>query len=141
MVHRRDSAVLDLDDARSIVQRVPGAQLALVAGESLLPYGEPMEPVANATLEFFSGGTSADTLAGPVEDAQNGQRPPGELGLTARQIEVLRLLASGRSNREIGQDLGISVYTVDRHISTIYRRIGARGRADATAFAMRNSLL
>ncbi len=62
------------------------------------------------------------------------------LGLTSRQIEVLRLLTSGNTNREIVIELDISVHTVDRHTSTIYRGTGLRGRADATAFALRNGL-
>ena len=60
---------------------------------------------------------------------------------TGRQTEVLRLLAGGMTNREIASALDISVHTVDRHISQIYRRIGARGRADATGYAIRHALV
>ena len=58
--------------------------------------------------------------------------------LTTREIEVLNLIASGKSNQEIAGDLGLSIRTVERHISNIYTKIGATGptaRATATAFA------
>jgi DNA-binding CsgD family transcriptional regulator len=61
-------------------------------------------------------------------------------GLTQREIEVLRLLASGSSNREIGGALSMSVRTAERHINNIYTKINARGRAEATAFALRHKL-
>jgi DNA-binding NarL/FixJ family response regulator len=61
-------------------------------------------------------------------------------GLTARELEVLRLVASGRSNREIADDLVLSVRTVERHVTNLYAKIGARGKADATAYAFRHGL-
>jgi DNA-binding CsgD family transcriptional regulator/tetratricopeptide (TPR) repeat protein len=61
--------------------------------------------------------------------------------LTRREIEVLGRLAAGDTSKEIAAQLGIAVPTVDRHIANIYTKIGARGRADATAFALRHSLL
>jgi DNA-binding CsgD family transcriptional regulator len=61
-------------------------------------------------------------------------------GLTARELEVLRLVASGRSNREIADELTLSVRTVERHVTNLYAKIGARGKADATAYAFRHSL-
>jgi DNA-binding CsgD family transcriptional regulator len=61
-------------------------------------------------------------------------------GLTEREVSVLRLLAGGESNREISNRLVISLRTVERHITNIYAKIGARGKADATAYALRNSL-
>ncbi len=60
--------------------------------------------------------------------------------LTARELEVLRLVASGRSNREIAQQLVLSLRTVERHINNLYAKIGARGKADATAYAFRHGL-
>jgi DNA-binding CsgD family transcriptional regulator/tetratricopeptide (TPR) repeat protein len=57
-------------------------------------------------------------------------------GLTAREIEVLRLVAAGRTSREIAEELVVSVSTVERHIANIYAKIGARGRVDATAYAL-----
>jgi DNA-binding CsgD family transcriptional regulator len=61
-------------------------------------------------------------------------------GLTAREAEVLRLVAQGRTNREIAEELFLSVATVERHITNIYGKIDARGRADATAYAFTHGL-
>ena len=62
--------------------------------------------------------------------------PPA--GLTGREAEILRLLAEGRTNREIAATLVLSVHTIERHLANAYRKIGARNRADATAFVLRN---
>jgi DNA-binding NarL/FixJ family response regulator len=53
---------------------------------------------------------------------------------------VLRLIAGGETNAEIAHRLGLSVNTVERHVSNLYRKIDARGRADATAFAVRRGI-
>jgi DNA-binding CsgD family transcriptional regulator/tetratricopeptide (TPR) repeat protein len=61
-------------------------------------------------------------------------------GLTAREVEVLRLIAAGRSTREIAESLEISPGTVERHVTNLYAKIGAQNRADATAYAFRHGL-
>jgi predicted ATPase/DNA-binding CsgD family transcriptional regulator len=61
-------------------------------------------------------------------------------GLTPRQAEVLILLATGASNKEIAATLGLKVPTVERHIATIYRTVGVHGRVEATRYAMANGL-
>ena len=61
-------------------------------------------------------------------------------GLTAREVAVLRLIAHGTSNRETAATLSISVRTVERHITNLYTKIGARGKADATTYALRHQL-
>jgi DNA-binding NarL/FixJ family response regulator len=53
---------------------------------------------------------------------------------------VLRLIASGKSNGETAAELVLSVRTVERHITNIYAKINARGRADATAYALSHGL-
>ena len=54
---------------------------------------------------------------------------------------MLQLLAGGRTNREIAEELVVAVPTVERHIANLYGKIGARGRADATAYALRHRLI
>ena len=61
-------------------------------------------------------------------------------GLTAREVTVLRLVAGGRTNKEIAAELVLSVGTVERHIANIYGKIGARGRAEATVYALGHGL-
>jgi DNA-binding NarL/FixJ family response regulator len=56
-------------------------------------------------------------------------------GLTARELEVLRLVATGRTNRTIAGDLFLSEKTVARHVSNIFGKLGVSSRAAATAYA------
>jgi DNA-binding NarL/FixJ family response regulator len=60
--------------------------------------------------------------------------------LSQREAEVLRLLANGNSNQQIAAALVLSVRTVERHIANVYAKVGARNRADATAFALRHDM-
>jgi HD-GYP domain-containing protein (c-di-GMP phosphodiesterase class II) len=69
------------------------------------------------------------------------RRREGPAGLTAREIEVLRLLARGLSNKAIGEQLVISPKTAGKHVEHIYTKIGASNRAAAGLFAMRHGLL
>jgi len=62
--------------------------------------------------------------------------PAYPAGLTGREVEVLLLMAKGKTNREIASELVISPRTVQRHTSNIYAKINARNRAEATAFAL-----
>jgi len=62
-------------------------------------------------------------------------------GLTSREVEVLRLVAGGKSNREIAEELRVSVHTVHSHVSHIFDKIGCENRAAATAFALRHNLV
>jgi DNA-binding NarL/FixJ family response regulator len=61
--------------------------------------------------------------------------------LTAREIEVLRLVATGRTNRAIADGLGISEKTVARHLSNIFTKLGLTSRAAATAYAYQHDLV
>lgn len=58
-------------------------------------------------------------------------------GLTSRERDILGRLTAGDTNKQIAGQFGISVHTVERHVTNIYNKIGARNRADATAFAFR----
>jgi DNA-binding CsgD family transcriptional regulator len=72
------------------------------------------------------------------------QRPilPGYLAnLTPREMEVLRLIGSGATNKEIANQLVISIATAERHVANIYNKIGVRNRAEATAFALQHGLV
>jgi len=62
-------------------------------------------------------------------------------GLTEREIDVLRLIASGRTNQEIGDELFISARTVANHVASIFNRTGAANRAEAATYASRNDLI
>ena len=62
-------------------------------------------------------------------------------GLTAREVEVLRLVATGRTNRAIAAELVLSERTVDRHVSNIFTKLGVASRAAATAWAYEHQLV
>ncbi len=62
-------------------------------------------------------------------------------GLTAREVEVIRLLASGQSNKEIADQLFLSPKTVARHLSNIFAKTGSSSRAAATAYAYDHGLM
>ena len=76
-----------------------------------------------------------------VEALVREATPKAAGGLTAREVEVLRHLAGGRTNDEIAEELFVSVRTVERHVANIYAKIGARGRANATAYALSHNLI
>ena len=72
--------------------------------------------------------------AGVSNSPRSAPKNPG--GLTEREVEVLMLAAQGRTNREIAEELSISIRTVQNHIHNIYDKIDVRNRAEATAFAI-----
>ena len=87
-----------------------------------------------------------DLIAEFIEgiEARQGSQPPPLLRVTdllsQREIEVLRLLAAGKSNQQIADELVISPNTVNRHVSNIYAKTGAANRAEATGYAHRHGL-
>jgi|KBSSwiStaDraftv2_1062776.scaffolds.fasta_scaffold23400_7 DNA-binding CsgD family transcriptional regulator/tetratricopeptide (TPR) repeat protein len=70
-----------------------------------------------------------------------GVEPRSAAGLTVRELQVLRLVATGRTNRAIADELGLSEKTVARHISNIFNKLDVSSRAAATAFAFEHRLV
>ena len=66
---------------------------------------------------------------------------PETLSLTARQLEILRLVAQGMSNPEIAARLKLSDHTVKRHVANLLTRLGLSSRAAAAAYATREGLI
>jgi DNA-binding NarL/FixJ family response regulator len=71
--------------------------------------------------------------------SQQSYHPVGDL--TCREVEVLRLIAAGHSNRQIADALFISPRTIERHIANIYLKIDAHSKTEATAYALRHRLV
>ena len=91
-----------------------------------------------AARDVFERLGAAPDLAG-LEIGTNGAALPG--GLSAREAEVLRLVAVGLTNRAIAESLTISERTVDRHVSNIFTKLDVSTRAAATAFAYEHGLV
>jgi DNA-binding NarL/FixJ family response regulator len=70
-----------------------------------------------------------------------GPAPATDGGLTQRELEVLRLVATGMTNREIAEELVLSEKTVARHVSNIFAKVGLSTRAAATAYAYEHDLV
>ena len=110
------------------------------------PHREALTP-DQAAAELRAGVT-AGRLDGDAVDAvlaavghRVARRREGPAGLTPREIDVLRLLARGLSNKEIARRLVISPKTASNHIEHIYAKIDASNRATASLFAMQHGLL
>jgi ATP/maltotriose-dependent transcriptional regulator MalT len=90
-----------------------------------------------ARSAFEELGAAPDVAA--VDELQG--KAAGAHGLTARELEVLRLVATGKSNREIASALVISEHTVARHVQNIFRKLGVASRTGAGAFAFEHHLV
>ena len=103
----------------------------------------------DATRHLRAAEAMADGIANPgrlaevrAALAEMGESPGGALpdGLTNRQAEVLRLLAAGMSSKQIAAELYLSPATVERHLATLYRKLGLSGRVEATRYALAHGL-
>ncbi|MEU5025639.1 AAA family ATPase [Streptomyces milbemycinicus] len=132
------TARLRLAEALITTQRLPESRET--AGELLRQAEAVARELGAAPLE-----TEITTLAGrariPLRQADAETAPPpnpaAALGLTARERDVLRLVAAGRSNRQIAEELFISPKTASVHVSNILAKLGASGRGEAAAIAHR----
>jgi DNA-binding CsgD family transcriptional regulator/tetratricopeptide (TPR) repeat protein len=94
----------------------------------------------DAARGVFAQLGAAPDLARLETLARGGAGSKGH-GLTARELQVLRLLAAGKTNHAIASDLVLAEKTVDRHVSNIYAKLGVSSRAAATAHAYQHRLL
>jgi DNA-binding NarL/FixJ family response regulator len=118
--------------AQQALQEAHGTAAALGAG----PLLAEVEGLARrARLEL---GVEATISAEPAAGAETAAE---RVGLTARELDVLRLVASGATNREIGHALYISQKTVSVHVSRILAKLDARTRVEAAGLAHRLGLL
>lgn len=132
--------------ATELLRRHPGIGFGLISGEddSQLPLrareagmvaclskSQEMSGLLEALQTLARGGTAfAD-----FQSAGMSEERPADFGLTLRQTEVLRLLASGASNKVIAQTLGISPATVKNHLDAIFDKMGVTNRLQAVMLA------
>jgi HD-GYP domain-containing protein (c-di-GMP phosphodiesterase class II) len=130
---------------------IPAAGRILAAADAFQAMSEPRPQrpalTAKAATDALRGDVRAGRLAADAVDAvlaaagqRRGKRRSGPAGLTAREVEVLILIARGASNKQVARALGITSKTAGTHIERIYGKIGA-SRSTATLFAMQYGLL
>jgi HD-GYP domain-containing protein (c-di-GMP phosphodiesterase class II) len=102
----------------------------------------PGDAAAQLAREARAGRLDADVVTAIIDIA--GQPPPRlerPAGLTAREAQVIALLARGLQTKQVARALGISAKTADHHVQNAYRKIGVSSRAAATLFAMQHGLV
>lgn len=114
------------------------ARISIAAACRALGDDETAELEAAAARELFVRLGAAPALA--ELDARTAPGGPDRHGLSTREREVLRLVAAGRTNRDIAEALGISERTVDRHVSNLFTKLDVSSRAAATAWAYQHDL-
>ena len=62
-------------------------------------------------------------------------------GLTNREVEILRRVTSGLTNRQLAEELGISTRTIDAHLRSVYAKLGVKSRGAATRYAIEHHLV
>src|SRR5947209_5704239 len=149
---RPDVALVDLflgDDygaelCRAIRESSPRTRVLLISGAGRMA---PAAARAAGASGFISKDSDAHEVVAAVRRVSFGMTtfPPKadqpEPVLSEREREVLDLIAAGSTNKEIAQSLFLSPYTIKEHTSALYRKLGARNRADAVQRAQRIGLL
>jgi DNA-binding CsgD family transcriptional regulator len=118
------------------------ARVRVLLGEACRALGDE----DSAALEFEAAHDTFEQLEAAPDVARVRSLAPYSKsvdahGLTPRELEVLRLLAEGETNRAIAAELIVSERTVDRHVSNIFAKLGLSTRAAATGYAYKNDLV
>jgi ATP/maltotriose-dependent transcriptional regulator MalT len=123
VLHRRGDRTVPIGRGRELAAALPNARFVALSGDSHKPWLDDQRELQRALAGFLD--------ATPTPEA-NGDSP-----LSHRETDVLRLVASGLSNREIASSLVLSEHTVHRHVANILRKLGQSSRAAAAAQATR----
>jgi len=129
VLHSLDQHWLSVEEGTSFAAKIPGARLVFLNGDI-----EPSEVEGTRAVRSFL----AELGIQPVEaDSPQARFTATDYHLTERQTQVLRLIAQGKTNREIAGTLVLSERTVERHIADAYAKVGARNRVEAAAVVRR----
>ncbi|HLG12055.1 MAG TPA: alpha/beta fold hydrolase [Dehalococcoidia bacterium] len=128
VVHPRDYLTLRPEESMKLAASIREARMVLIDGSDVL--GDSVQGLA-AIEAFLNDVLPRAEQARPVESSTILA-----YGLSQRQRQVLQLIAQGKTNREIAEELVLSERTVQRHIADLYLKINVRNRAEATSFAM-----
>jgi DNA-binding NarL/FixJ family response regulator len=114
---------------------------ALGAGaHGFIPKSANAQMLLDAIRHVLAGGVYLPSDAPPMPDGDGVRIAPGALGLTARQTDVLKLLAQGKPNKLICRDLTLSEGTVKVHVSAILKALRVRSRTEAIAVLARRGI-
>jgi DNA-binding NarL/FixJ family response regulator len=135
--------------ARGLLWRIEVALAKLYQAQARPGEAARAKAAARQIIEEFAGNLPDPALRDNFLHQAAGllsfmSQPPIErlpAGLTAREVEVLRLVAQGATNRQIAEALTISARTVNTHLTNIFNKIGCENRTAATAFALQNGLV
>jgi DNA-binding NarL/FixJ family response regulator len=131
VVHPKDNVWLSPQEAARVASAARNSRTVTIPDAGRL--GDP-EAGVRAIETFLAGLQRQAFLPEALVLATSVPR------LSQRETEVLRLIAAGNSNQQIADQLVLSLRTVERHITNLYAKIGAHGKADATAYALRRGL-
>ena len=118
--------------------------VALGAADYVLKDSGRDELIEAITRAAAGESPSEDSILHRIKDTMNRRRERldrNEIPLTNRELQVLRHVALGLSNREIGRSLGISIETVKEHVQNILRKIDASDRTQAAVWAIKKGLV
>ena len=132
VLQSRNDRFVSKSATEALAQALPNGRIGRLAGTVASLFSEEVDTDLGLILDFLTDGSTGGAPQPAVVDAA---------GLTPRELDVLRLVASGETNAAIAERLGLSVHTVERHAANLYRKIGARGRADAATYAVRRGIL
>jgi pimeloyl-ACP methyl ester carboxylesterase/DNA-binding winged helix-turn-helix (wHTH) protein/DNA-binding CsgD family transcriptional regulator len=136
VLHARGDLRTPFREGRELASLIPGARLVgLDSVNHLTLAEEPAWQVLVAEVRRFLDGDA------PVTPPQPATVRPHPLDLTPREVEVLRLIAAGKSNQEIAEDLVISFNTVTNHVKNILGKTASANRTEAAAYAFRHGLV
>jgi DNA-binding NarL/FixJ family response regulator len=113
--------------------------LTAVACRSLGDHDGASMKLDTACAAFRQLGAAPDLAR--VEALLNKKNIAPSHGLTPREVEVIRLVAAGKTNKVIARELHVSVRTVDRHLENVFTKLNLTSRAAATAYAYRHNLV
>jgi pimeloyl-ACP methyl ester carboxylesterase/DNA-binding CsgD family transcriptional regulator len=130
VVHRERDRAVSLRHGRELAALLPDAELVVLPGEAHLPWQGDVVAALAAVSRFLG-------LPPPAVAPASA----GVAELSAREQEVLRLVADGLSDAEIGARLVLSPHTVHRHVANIRRKLGLHSRSAAAAAAARAGLV
>jgi pimeloyl-ACP methyl ester carboxylesterase/DNA-binding CsgD family transcriptional regulator len=127
VLHRRGDRTVPIARGRELASLLPNARFVPLTGDAHVPWKSDQRELFRALAAFI-----------------HHEAPPELVGaspLTSRETEVLRLVATGMSNREIAGTLVLSEHTVHRHIANILRKLAQSTRAGAATHATRSGLI